>query len=170
MIDRPKATIFPGATNPDITTATINDTICRSGWSTTSIRPPTSYTNALKKAQVHTLGHDVANALPRVPTKSGKTTRPDLTPCVERSSNPACYEADHLISLDWRQPTQPRQPLAAAVVRRLECARQRHNRLHRPVCEGDITLEEAQHAIATDWIAAYQKYVGPTPRPRAGRK
>lgn len=33
--------------NADVTQATINDTICHPGW-TTSIRPPTSYTNPLK--------------------------------------------------------------------------------------------------------------------------
>ena len=35
-------------------------------------------------------------------------------------------------------------------------ALERH--LNRLVCERKITLEEAQHAIAHDWIAAYQKY------------
>ena len=28
----------------------------------------------------------------------------------------------------------------------------------------DITLAEAQQAIAKDWIAAYVKYVGPEPQ------
>ena len=35
-------------------------------------------------------------------------------------------------------------------------ALERH--LNRLVCERKITLQEAQHAIAHDWIAAYQKY------------
>lgn len=38
----------PGATNPDVTPATIATTICVSGWSST-VRPPTSYTEPLKR-------------------------------------------------------------------------------------------------------------------------
>ena len=33
------------------------------------------------------------------------------------------------------------------------------DRLHKLVCEGALSLDEAQAAIASDWIAAYQKYV-----------
>jgi hypothetical protein len=33
-------------------------------------------------------------------------------------------------------------------------------RLHEMVCQGEITLGEAQQAIATDWITAYQTLVG----------
>ncbi len=29
------------------------------------------------------------------------------------------------------------------------------------VCQGKLPLAEAQHAITTDWIAAYRTYVGP---------
>jgi hypothetical protein len=32
-------------------------------------------------------------------------------------------------------------------------------RLHKLVCKGALSLDEAQTAIASDWIAAYQKYV-----------
>ena len=30
---------------------------------------------------------------------------------------------------------------------------------HKLVCTGTLSLDEAQVAIASDWIAAYQKYV-----------
>jgi hypothetical protein len=33
-------------------------------------------------------------------------------------------------------------------------------RLHQLVCSGELDLPTAQRAIATDWIAAYKKYVG----------
>jgi hypothetical protein len=39
--------LSPGMLNPDVTQANIRSTICRHGW-TDTIRPPTSYTNALK--------------------------------------------------------------------------------------------------------------------------
>jgi hypothetical protein len=165
-IDLPKATIFPGATNPEITPDNIKDNICNKAWTTRSIRPSTTYTNALKSEQIKNLGYSVANEIPRVPTKSGKTTRPDITKCVEQSSNPACYEEDHLISLELGG--NPRSPdnlwpepwfgtWNAGVKDRLE------GKLNRMVCNGEITLGEAQQAIAKDWIVAYKKYVGEQP-------
>jgi hypothetical protein len=36
-------------------------------------------------------------------------------------------------------------------------------KLNHMVCKGELTLVEAQRKIATDWIAAYKKFVGPTP-------
>jgi hypothetical protein len=38
----------PGVINPEVTQANIQQTICVKGW-TTTIRPPASYTNSLKK-------------------------------------------------------------------------------------------------------------------------
>ena len=35
------------------------------------------------------------------------------------------------------------------------------DRLHALVCAGRLPLEQAQREIAADWIAAYEKYVGP---------
>jgi hypothetical protein len=33
------------------------------------------------------------------------------------------------------------------------------NKLYDDVCAGQLDLKTAQHDIATDWIAAYRKYV-----------
>ncbi len=49
----PDPTLTPGATNSDITQATIAATICNPQWSTKTIRPPASYTNNLKKQQLN---------------------------------------------------------------------------------------------------------------------
>jgi hypothetical protein len=46
---------------------------------------------------------------------------------------------------------------------------QLENRLHKSVCEGSLPLETAQHWIAEDWIATYQR-VFHTEMPRARRK
>ena len=44
------------------------------------------------------------------------------------------------------------------------------NTLRKMVCtDKTITLEEAQHDISTDWIAAYKKYIGER-KPFAGVK
>ena len=34
------------------------------------------------------------------------------------------------------------------------------NKLHQDVCAGQVDLKTAQREIATDWLAAYRKYVG----------
>jgi len=63
----------PGVTNPQVTQANIQQTICVKGW-TATIRPPASYTDALKKQQLQA---------PRF-----------------RDKNPTHYEEDHFISLE----------------------------------------------------------------------
>ncbi len=76
------------------------------------------------------------------------------------------YEIDHLISLELGGSNSIRNlfpqsfktmPLNAHVKDSLE------NRLHDLACSGKITLAEAQQAIASNWTAAYVKYLGPLP-------
>jgi hypothetical protein len=75
-------------------------------------------------------------------------------------------EIDHLISLElggsndpanlWPQPYAG-SPWNAHVKDQLE------NRLHAMVCAGQIGLGDAQAAMASNWIAAYQRWISPTP-------
>lgn len=96
------------------------------------------------------------------------------------SRKPGEYEIDHLISLElggsnsvknlWPQ-SYVTTPWNAHVKDKLE------NELHKEVCDGKIPLAQAQHDIATDWIAAYKKYfhtdaplsAGKTPRKSSGQ-
>ena len=76
------------------------------------------------------------------------------------------YEVDHLISLElggsndiknlWPQ-SYVSKPWNAHVKDQLE------TRMHWMICHKQITLKQAQHDIATDWIAAYKKYISPQP-------
>jgi len=106
----------PGMLNPDVTQATIGSTICLRGW-TRTVRPPTDYTNALKAKQLRAYG---------------------LTGAM------SAYQEDHLISLELGgHPTDPRnlwpEPYPrAAHVDAIE------NELNRQVCDGSLTLAEAQ--------------------------
>jgi hypothetical protein len=118
---------------------------------------PASFTTTLKLSQMKALGYTVPNEL------SGQRSVGDVTKCIERSKNPSCYEEDHLINLElgW-SPNSPQNlwpeplvgPWNARVKDRLE------NKLHKMVCDGKMSLTDAQKAIATDWVAAYRKYVG----------
>jgi hypothetical protein len=73
------------------------------------------------------------------------------------------YEIDHLISLELGGSNSIKNlfpesyrttPWNAHVKDKLE------NKLHALVCSGQIDLATAQHDIATDWVAAYKKYMG----------
>jgi hypothetical protein len=148
----PQAT--PGATNPDITQANISQTICNPNWSTKTIRPPATVTDKLKRDQL-------AGAYA---ARYGK------------DKNPAHYEEDHFISLElggnptdsknlwpemWGTPAQPltsRGPfppdaLGAKAKDAVE------NALHKEVCAGTLTLQEAQQIISTDWYKYYKEKI-----------
>jgi len=106
----------PGVLNPDVTQANINATICVQGW-TKTIRPPTSYTNALKGKQMREYG--VGGSL-------------------------SDYQEDHLISLELGgHPTDPRNLWPEPYPRASEVD-SIENELNARVCSGDLSLESAQ--------------------------
>lgn len=131
----PDQHLTPGALNPAVTQANIRRTICRDGW-TRTIRPPERYTEALKRRQVRQYGyHD------------------------RRLGH---YEEDHLISLELGgAPSDPRnlwpEPHHAANGMGSERKDRLENRLKHMVCRGSITLRQAQHWIAREWVEVYRR-------------
>ena len=136
----------PGVVNPDVTQTNINDTICKSGW-TDTIRPPTSFTNALKKQQ--------------------------LIDLKRKDKTPSHYEEDHFISLElgghprdpknlwpemWGTPATPLTSDGPFPSHLVGAKTKDHveNALHNSVCDGSLTLEEAQDIIVTDWFKYYR--------------
>jgi hypothetical protein len=106
----------PGVLNPDVTRASIDSTICMHGW-TKTIRPPTSYTNALKKKQMREYG--VGGSL-------------------------SDYQEDHLISLELGgHPTDPRNLWPEPYPRASEVD-SIENDLNAKVCAGELSLDDAQ--------------------------
>jgi hypothetical protein len=83
---------------------------------------------------------------------------------------PYAHEVDHLVSLEiggsnvitnlWPEPYAGRWGARTKDV--LE------NRLHELVCDGHLSLQAAQHQEATNWVAAYERYVGGTPSAPSG--
>jgi hypothetical protein len=132
----PIPSITPGAINPEITQENIHETICNPNWSTKSERPPSNYTNRLKRE-----GFDQYNDADR-----------DMHD----------YEEDHLIPLEiGGNPTDPRnlwpEPYHTSIPDGGARDKDKvENYLHEQVCRGAMNLADAQKAIATDW---YQVYV-----------
>jgi competence protein ComEC len=126
----PDQTCTPGAINPNVTEDTIATTICRPGW-TATVRPPTSYTNDLKRRQIDRYGY-LDDAL-------------------------GDYEEDHLVPLSvGGSPSDPRnlwpEPGASPNAKdRVEAD------LQGAVCTHQVSLANAQQAIATDWTTAEQR-------------
>jgi len=151
----PLKQVTPGALSPDVTPATVPYTICAhvthlSNWSTSKVRPPSSYTTGLKTRQLLP-----ASALCTKPGCSSYSAFSQLW-----GSLPATYEADHLVPLElggapkdvanlW---PQPHGPDGAERKDRLE------GLLQSLVCAGKLELAEARSAIAEDWVAAYHRY------------
>ena len=137
--DLPKRELTPGSTRPGVT----KDDVCAPGYTKTVRDVPSSV-----KARVYEI---YGLAGPRAGICSG----------------PQGCELDHLIPLDlggsndvnnlWPQSSDTK-PWSSHAKDRLE------NYLFKAVCDGRIALEEAQHEISTDWIAAYRKYIGEPPQ------
>jgi hypothetical protein len=122
----------PGITYSVVRPGTISKTICKSGW-TSTVRPPESYTNALKVVQIRQYGY--------------------------RDKNAKHYEEDHLIPLElggsprakgnlWPEFDGGHIPNPKDAV---------ENALRRAVCAGKVGLRAAQQAIAVNWTTAEAK-------------
>jgi hypothetical protein len=150
----PDPILTPGALNPAVTQASIGSTICVSGW-TAKIRPPSEYTNALKIKQIAAYGYS--------------------------NTSTAAYEEDHLISLELGgSPTDPRnlwpEPYSASLAdgrstgANVKDGFETH--LKHEVCDGTITLAQAQAQIGDHWVHAYYgialTVVAPTVEPATG--
>ena len=83
---------------------------------------------------------------------------------------PYQHEVDHLISLELGGSNAIRnlwpEPYAGRWGARTKDALE--NRLHALVCSGELSLRVAQRQEATDWVAAYRRYVGTAPRVSVG--
>ena len=121
-----------------MTPSTIASTICRSGY-TSSIRPPESVTEPEKLASASAYGYTGAFST---------------------------GEYDHLVPLElggdpndranlWVEPND--NPNATSTTNSKDVLEDRLNNL---VCSGQLSLATAQEAIASNWVTAYQNYVG----------
>jgi hypothetical protein len=133
----PNPSLTPGALNPAVTQATIDSTICVSGW-TATIRPSESFTDALKVKQIVQYGYS--------------------------DTRTSSYEEDHLISLElggapadarnlWPEPYTDSLPDGRSTGAYTKDAFE--TKLKTEVCAGSITLAQAQGEIGDHWVHAY---------------
>jgi hypothetical protein len=106
----------PGVLNPDVSQSNIRSTICTRGW-TSTIRPPVSYTDALKRRQMRQYG------------EAGSMSE---------------YQEDHLISLELGGDPSDARNLWPEPYPRASQMDQIENQLNAAVCNGQLTLAQAQ--------------------------
>lgn len=121
---RPDPQCTPGRLNPAVSQSTVAHTICVPGW-TRTVRPPASYTNALKVRQIRAYGY--------------------------ADIDPRHYEEDHLVPLELGgAPRDPRnlwpEPHTQSPAKDTA-----ENALKADVCYGRRTLSQAQAKILADW-------------------
>jgi hypothetical protein len=133
--DMPDPSLTPGAINPEVTQANIQQTVCVKGY-TKTIRPPAHFTNKLKKRQLREYGY--------------------------ADRNPKHYEEDHLIALSiGGAPDDPRNLWPEPRISEWNAKKKDRLEfvLYKMVCAQEISLAEAQHAMETNWIEAWKQYV-----------
>jgi hypothetical protein len=116
----------PGATDPAVTQADITTTICVRGW-TATVRPPASYTTALKRQQMI---------------------------AYSETGPVSSYEEDHLIPLELGgAPRDPHNlwPQLWNGAQGAHTKDQTENALHHSVCSGAMRLADAQARMAQQW-------------------
>jgi hypothetical protein len=122
----------PGAYDPGVTQANIGATICVPGYSESVRNVPESEKRA-------------------VYTEYGITHHA-----------PYSYEVDHIVSLELGGSNDIANlyPESYSIANGARVKDRLENALHRAVCEGRVPLRTAQRQIATNWLAAYRRYLG----------
>jgi len=131
----PDAVCTPGEADPRVRADTLRSTICSAGWAKQDPPPGTGDGTDQERAVPGLRGNHPAAV---------RGTRPSRTNC--RGGNTSVANL-------WPQPWDGTD--GAHVKDVLEA------RLAAMVCAGQLPLATVQHDIATDWVAAYRKYVGP---------
>lgn len=122
----PDPACTPGATNPGVTPATVTQTICRKGW-TSTVRPPASYTDKLEREQIQQYGLNVS---------------------------PKQTEEDHLIPLELGgSPTDPKNLWPEYDNGHIPNPKDNVENVAKVVtCAQPNRLPELQQKMAADWI------------------
>ncbi len=166
----PDSSRTPGAPNSDITQENIADSICKKGWSTSSVRPQTSVTNRIKTQTMTAYGftgstHYELDHL--ISLQVGGC--PD---CVENLWPEAYGDADHPMSQVERAKWNRDNPDSSEVLAGALEKDKVENHVHDEICFDvpnakmsslskkfpptvSVTLRRGQEILATDWYGCY---------------
>jgi hypothetical protein len=125
LYSRPDRTCAPGALNPAVTQGTIDQTICVAGW-TATVRPPENITEQEKAASMAAYGD------------TGSIGEFEYDHFVPLELGGATNDARNL----WPEPGPSPNPKDAV-----------EGELRQKVCDGELTLAQAQHEIVTNWVS-----------------
>ncbi|MDA8155591.1 MAG: HNH endonuclease [Actinomycetota bacterium] len=141
-LDRPDPALTPGAFDPAVTQANIQETICKPGY-TATVR---NVTDSEKQAVI-------ARYRAKYPHWPATNVEIDHDGSLELggSNDPLNLWPEHYSG-----------PFGARVKDQVE------DYLHREVCAGRILLKDAQEAITHDWISVYKSMPNP-PKARKGK-
>jgi uncharacterized protein YraI len=168
----PRPELTPGKEDPRVTQDNIAENICKKGWSTESVRPPTSVTNKIKTTTMQAYGFtDAANHYELdhlISLQNGGC--PD---CVENLFPEAYGDRTHPMTQNERAAWNRANPgsdevLPGALEKDLV-----ENHVHDEICFGipnakmsayskkyppkvSVTLKRGQEILATDWYACYR--------------
>ena len=133
----------PGALNPAVTQANLDQTICRPGGYTSSVRPPEDVTEPEKLAGMAAYSNT---------SKPSKLENDHLVPIslggAANDSRDMWPEINYPGATDQSYFENPKDVVELAE--------------HDLVCERRLSLASAQAEIASDWVAAYRRYVRST--------
>ncbi|MGH9821644.1 MAG: hypothetical protein ACREDR_00075 [Blastocatellia bacterium] len=145
----PDHKLTPGAFNPDITQQNIGSNICKKGWSTSSLRPSTSYTNKIKAEKMAAQG------------LRGDTHQFELDHLVPIEDGGDPRSPDNLWAEPWNLNVNG-YDLGAHTKDKAE------NATHAAICDGRISLDEARKQMAADWTVLFKEFVSPEFPPYSG--
>lgn len=117
--------------NPEVTQATIRDTICVKGY-TKTVRPPTNHTNSIKYKLMEEQGYD--------------------------ASLVQFFALDHRIPLTLGGHPRSLENLQLIGVKENGRKSRVEVKLNCLVCSGQLGLSQAQEAVWSGWEDAYHRY------------
>jgi hypothetical protein len=125
--------------NLQVTQATIGKTICVRGW-TKTVRPPASYTEALKRQQIQ----EFASLHPGDANWTLKGTEEDHRLPLELGGSP---KDQHNLSPEEGASSNPKD--------------QDESTINRQVCSGHLTLAQGQAQLVARWLGGWPAYKQP---------
>lgn len=129
----PDPACTPGALNPNVTQANIGATICQGGWAS-SVRPPESYTEPLKRKGITAYGFSDTRLSDyefdhRVPLSSGGNPRSTL------NLWPQGYERTHVAPAGFGSENKDKI----------------EDYVNRLICSGKLSLSQGQAVFLGNW-------------------